>query len=157
MGAGATEEGLCCVCCVCTGSEGGTTAAKFFLHYNKRSVRGIAICRNRSQKGQPYVTEMLQLLGLNSENPPNGWLTCLIKALAPSAHETRKSVLILDEYGNVPTNMADDAFITHIKTRLRSTCIYAIALTPSVSYADHLLTVNDLEGIGPLEGTYLVR
>lgn len=134
-------------------SMGKTTAAKFFLHKNKEQVRGIAICR--TEKGTPYVMSMLQLLGLDTTNPPNGWLTCLIEAL--SSPSRRKTFLILDEYVGRTGDEADEAFITTLKSHLRNTSVFAIALTPNEEYADWLLSLNQLQGIVPLNGTYLER
>lgn len=134
-------------------AQGKTTASMYFLRRNKSYVRGIAFCRAR--KGIPYVVEMLELLGLDTSKPPHGWLSCLIDALRfPSPGDTRRSYLILDEFVNETTDRVDSSLVETFKTYLRNTGIRVILLTPSEDYANLLLTLNDLEGIIPLYGTY---
>ena len=134
---------------------GKTTAAYFFLRRHKDSVRGIAICRE--DRGVPYVTEMLPLLGLSSSSPPSGWLRCLIDALqTKDTGDTRFTYLILDEFVNEVSDRVDSSLVVRIKSVIRNTDIRVIVLTPSKSYADFLLTRNNLVGIIPLKGTYPV-
>ena len=63
--------------------------------------------------------------------------------------------LILDEFVSTGKNDADSALLMKIKATIRnSTNIRVIVLTPSKEYANYLLTLNQLQGIVPLQGTY---
>jgi hypothetical protein len=136
-------------------SRGKTTAAYYFLRKNKKQIRGISICR--PDRSQPYVVSMLMLLGLDSDNPPSGWLTCLVDALTldNSGGDGRRSVLILDEYVSTVRDDADATLIHTLKLLLTNTSARVIVLTPSEEYANYLLTLNQLQGIVPLAGTYI--
>jgi hypothetical protein len=101
----------------------------------------------------PYVMSMLTLLGLDPVNPPKGWLTCLVEALNSDGDE-RKSVLILDEYVSTGRDDPDSSLIKTLKLLLTDTTARVIVLTPSEEYANYVLTLNNLEGIVPLAGTY---
>jgi hypothetical protein len=122
-------------------SRGKITAAYYFLRKNKEQIRGISICR--PDRSTPYVISMLKLLGLNHVNPPHGWLTCLVDALAEnSGGDGRRSVLILDEYVSTEQDDADAMFIHTLKLLLTNTSVRVIVLTPSEEYANYLLTQN---------------
>lgn len=134
-------------------SMGKTTAANYFLRKNREQIRGIAICR--TQVGLPYLSSMLSLLGLNALHPPNGWLSCLFDALDEPSNDGRTSVLILDEFVSAGRDDADSALLMEIKATIRNrTNIRVIVLTPSEEYASYLLSLNKLQGIVPLQGTY---
>jgi hypothetical protein len=135
-------------------SRGKTTAAYYFLRQNRKQIRGISICR--LDRSTPYVMSMLALLGLDLVNPPSGWLTCLVDALT-SGGDGRRSVLILDEYVSTERDDADASLIHTLKLLLTNTSARVIVLTPSEEYANYLLTLNLLQGIVPLAGTYLLE
>lgn len=134
---------------------GKTTAANYFLRKNKGQVRGLAFCR--TEVGIPYVTSMLHLLGLDANDPPQGWLSCLFDVLNErTATDGRTSVLILDEFVSSGQDDADSALLMKIKALVRNSKTCVIVLTPSERYAHYLLTLNNLQGIVPLQGTYPV-
>lgn len=136
-------------------SLGKTTAANVFLRKNKRELRGLAFCRTKA--GIPYASAMLELLGLNPLNAPKGWLRCLIDALIDSANpvDKREPVMILDEFICEEADYYfESSLIMTLKAAIRNTRIRVIVLTPSESFADFLVSKNNLMGIVPLNGTY---
>jgi hypothetical protein len=64
--------------------------------------------------------------------------------------------LILDEYVSTEQDDADATLIHSLKLLLTNTSARVIVLTPSEEYANYLLTLNQLQGIVPLAGTYLL-
>jgi hypothetical protein len=95
----------------------------------------------------PYVGEMVRLLGLKIDNPPKGWLTCLIDALKSGGEQSH---FLLDECMNSGPNELDERLIS-IKSNIRGTNITAIVLTQNVEAVDSMLGLNGLRGIQPLQ------
>jgi hypothetical protein len=125
--------------------NGKTTACRAFLRAFKRNPRGIAFCP--SQAPPPYAGEMLRLLGLDADNPPNGWLSCLKDAIQTRDEQT---YLLLDDFMNRGSNELDGDLIASIQSKIRGSDITAIVLTHNQQAADYLLTLNGLKGIKPL-------
>ena len=75
----------------------------------------------------------------------------------PNPGDTRRSYLFFDEFVNETRDRVDSSLVETIKTYLRNTCIRVILLTPSEDYANFLLSLNALEGILPLYGTYALE
>jgi hypothetical protein len=90
---------------------------------------------------------MLLLLGLDTENPPDGWLTCLLDALN---RDGEQSYLLLDDFMSTGPNASDESLIIGIKAAIRGTTITGIVLTQNIKSADYMLTLNGWAGIVPL-------
>jgi hypothetical protein len=125
--------------------HGKTTACRAFLRASERMPKGIAFCPSRVEP--PYARAMLLLLGLDTENPPDGWLTCLLDALN---RDGEQSYLLLDDFMSTGPNASDESLIIGIKAAIRGTTITGIVLTQNIKSADYMLTLNGWAGIVPL-------
>ena len=112
---------------------------------DEKRPRGITICP--SQITEPYVLGLLRALGLDTMQPPSGWLECLIEALQTSGEQT---FLLLDDFVSSKPEDVDVRLLEALKASIRDTNVTVVALSQSKDSANVMLTKNGLVGIEPL-------
>ena len=134
---------------------GKTTAAMRVLQKHWNKFHGIAICGGNYQDGQPFIIHMLKLLDLDQENPPDGWMHCLVDGLMGPLEDKRQALLMLDEVCCPPDNQHPDSqLLSAMRNRVKNTGIHVVVLTPDEECANHLSGSNSLVAIGPMLHVY---
>jgi hypothetical protein len=100
-----------------------------------------AICP--TQTTEPYVLAMMRALGLDTANPPCGWLQYLVKALHTTGEQT---FLLLDDFMNSGPDISDGRLLGAIKANIRDTKVTVVVLSQSREAASFMLTLNHLNG-----------
>ena len=127
---------------------GKTTACHAFLE--NHLIRGIAFSPPRSIS-LDYHEQILTLLGMDAENPPKGWLKCLIYCLHQAGPKYEASYLILDEFmSHGMLNPFDVAFLLAVRTLIQQKHVVVIVLTSNESAANYMLELDDLAYIQPM-------
>jgi hypothetical protein len=128
---------------------GKTTACQAFMDKGYPS-NGIAFVP--TDNTMPYFDSMLNLLSIDSGNPPEGILNYLIASLSsdPADNTQKAPFLILDDFMTNGPNEADLALLNSIKKCIREKSIIVIIFTGNKTSANFLLSQNNLEYVRPL-------
>lgn len=121
------------------GGVGKTTSLHAVM--GRYARRGIAF--SPSEVGGSYKKIILRRLGLNVDNPPDGWLEKFLQELETPWTEN-PAVLMLDDFMNDrPEDLWDKALLMNIKASIRGKNIVAIALTANKQSANKMIAWNN--------------
>jgi len=129
-------------------SAGGKTSA-CFATMEKYATATTGVCFSGSDYAGSYYKRFMSLLGLDYQNPPEGWMNCFVDAIEFS-QRGKHSFLLLDDFMTNGWNEVDQALLSLLKTAIRGKNIVGVVLTANREAANMMLSFNDLEGIRPL-------
>lgn len=125
---------------------GKTTSCHAILE--KYARKGLAFSPSDVQGSYAHV--MLAQLGLDPNNPPEGWLRELFRMLHKPYDGRGPGILLLDDYMNENAIDGSDLdLLKSMKTLAKEMNVAVIVLTKNKESANNMITQNDMSSIIP--------
>jgi hypothetical protein len=130
---------------------GKTTACYAFL---QKYAANKFLFLSPPDSSQTYVDNILNidstLFGLEKEKAASGFVTGLIDAMDQPHPYNKPPYLLLDEFMPQGPNLYDSDLIFLIKSLIQERNVVVVVLAFNKDSANHLVTLNNFEGIQPL-------